>query len=143
MVPRQRACLPELLKNLQEMCNMALNQQTTLPISVSELVARTEQLNKDGHRLVQIGCTQVREDFEINYVFDRDFALTNLRITVKQDTIIPSISRVYFGAFVYENEIHDLYGLTVAGMNIDFGGNFYRTSVKTPFKVTISKGEEN
>jgi len=116
------------------------NPQTTIPIGINELLARAAQLKKDGCRLVQIGCTQVGEDFEINYVFDKEFVLTNLRITVQQDTIIPSISGVYFGAFVYENEIHDLYGLTVAGMNIDFGGNFYRTTVKTPFKVTVTKG---
>ena len=119
---------------------MVLDQQTTIPISVDELVARTEQLKKEGNRLVQIGCTQLGDEFEINYVFDKDFVLTNLRITVKQDAVIPSVSSVFFGAFVYENEIHDLYGLTVKGMNIDFGGHFYRTSVKTPFKVTVTKG---
>lgn len=119
---------------------MVLDQQTTIPISVDELVARTEQLKKEGNRLVQIGCTQLGDDFEINYVFDKDFVLTNLRITVKQDAVIPSVSSAFFGAFVYENEIHDLYGLTVKGMNIDFGGHFYRTSVKTPFKVTVTKG---
>lgn len=119
---------------------MVLDQQTTIPVSIDELVARTEQLKKEGNRLVQIGCTQLGDDFEINYVFDKDFVLTNLRITVKQDAVIPSVSSVFFGAFVYENEIHDLYGLTVKGMNIDFGGHFYRTSVRTPFKVTVTKG---
>ena len=43
----------------------------------------TAQMKKDGLRLVQIGCTQVGDDFEINYTFDKDFVLTNLRITVK------------------------------------------------------------
>jgi len=119
---------------------MALNNpQTTIPIPITELVARTEQLKRDGCRLVQIGCTQVGDAFEVNYVFDKDFALTNLRITVQQDTVIPSVSGVFFGAFVYENEIHDLYGITVAGMNIDFGGHFYRTTVKNPFTVTVTK----
>ena len=122
---------------------MALNNpQTTVPIGVGDLLAKAAEQKKLGCRLVQIGCTQIGEDFEINYVFDKDFSLTNLRITVKQDTVIPSISGVYFGAFVYENEIHDLYGLSVAGMNIDFGGNFYRTTIKTPFKVTVTKGGE-
>jgi ech hydrogenase subunit D len=118
---------------------MVLDQQTTIPITIDELVARIAQLKKDGCRLVQIGCTQIGEDFEINYVFDKDFVLTNLRITVKQDTVIPSVSGVFFGAFVYENEIHDLYGITVKGMNVDFGGHFYRTTIKTPFTVTVTK----
>jgi ech hydrogenase subunit D len=118
---------------------MTLNQQTTIPIGIDELVARTAQQKKDGCRLVQIGCTQIGDDFEINYVFDKDFVLTNLRITVKQDTVVPSVSSVYFGAFVYENEIHDLYGIAVAGINIDFKGHFYRTTIKNPFTVTITK----
>ncbi len=65
--------------------------------------------------------------------------LTNLRITVKQDAVIPSVSGVYWGAFVYENEIHDLYGITVSGINIDFKGHFYRTTIKNPFTVTVTK----
>jgi len=106
---------------------------------MDELVPRTEQMKKDGCRLVQIGCTKVGDDYEINYTFDKDYVLTNLRITIKQDTVLPSVSSVYFGAFVYENEIHDLYGIKVAGMNIDFGGHFYRTTIKQPFTVTVTK----
>ena len=118
---------------------MTPGPQTTLPIGTGELVSRTEQMKKDGCRLVQIGCTKIGDDFEINYVFDKDYVMTNLRITVKQDTMIPSVSSVYFGAFVYENEIHDLYGITVSGINIDFGGKFYRTTIKQPFSVTVTK----
>jgi len=118
---------------------MAKDQQTTIPVSIDELVARTAQMKTEGFRLVQIGCTKIGDDFEINYVFDKDYVMTNLRITVKQDTMIPSVSSVYFGAFVYENEIHDLYGITVSGINIDFGGKFYRTTIKQPFSVTVTK----
>ena len=118
---------------------MAKDQQTTIPVSIDELVARTAQMKKEGFRLVQIGCTKIGDDFEINYVFDKDYVMTNLRITVKQDTMIPSVSSVYFGAFVYENEIHDLYGITVSGINIDFGGKFYRTTIKQPFSFTVTK----
>ena len=118
---------------------MTLDQQTTIPIGIDELVARTAQMKKDGCRLVQIGCAKGGDDFEINYTFDKDFVLTNLRITVKQDTVVPSVSGVYWGAFVYENEIHDLFGITVAGINVDFKGAFIRTTVKHPFTVTITK----
>ncbi|MFZ1127662.1 NADH-quinone oxidoreductase subunit C [Methanoregula sp.] len=118
---------------------MTLDQQTTIPIGMDELVIRTAQMKKDGCRLVQIGCAQVGDDFEINYTFDKDFVLTNLRTTAKQDTVIPSVSGVYWGAFVYENEIHDLFGITVAGINVDFKGVFIRTTVRHPFTVTITK----
>ena len=116
-----------------------MEPQTIVPIGVGEVVQKAEQAKKDGCRLVQIGCTKIGDDFEIIYVYDKDFALLNYRITVKQDAIIPSISGAYFGAFVYENEIHDLYGIHVSGMNIDFKGTFYRVAVKHPFSVTITK----
>jgi ech hydrogenase subunit D len=119
-----------------------MEPQTIIPIGVGEVVTKAEQARRDGCRLVQIGCTKIEDDFEIIYVYDKDYQLTNYRITVKQDTEIPSVSAVYFGAFVYENEIHDLYGLHVKGINIDFKGTFYKTAIKHPFSVTISKEDD-
>ncbi len=85
---------------------------------------------------------RVEEGYEINYSFDKDYKFQTLRILVKQDTVVPSISSVYWGAFIYENEIHDLFGITVAGMNIDFKGTFYKTMVKYPFSIPTFK-EDN
>ena len=51
---------------------------------------------------------------------------------------IPSVTPSFWGAFVYETEIHDLYGITVTDMNIDFGGHFYTTKVPFPFAATAS-----
>jgi ech hydrogenase subunit D len=118
---------------------MTPENQEIIPIDVGELLSRATQFKSDGDRLVQIGCTKIEDNYEINYSFDRDFRFRNLRITVKQDTEVPSISGIYWGAFVYENEIHDLFGIPVTGMNIDFKGTFYRTSVKHPFSVTSTK----
>jgi ech hydrogenase subunit D len=121
---------------------MSFEQQTTIPIEISELLSRVEKFKKKGNRLVQIGCAKVGDSYEIHYSFDKDYRLQNLKITVTQDTSVPSISGIYWGAFVYENEIFDLYGITVTGINIDFKGTFYRTSVKNAFSVTIAK-EDN
>ena len=119
-----------------------MEPQQITPIGVGDVVTKAEQAKKNGNRLVQIGCTKIGDDFEILYVFDEDYKLTNYRITVKQADEIPSISGVYFGAFVYENEIHDLYGIHVTGINIDFKGTFYKTAIKHPFSVTIVKEDD-
>jgi ech hydrogenase subunit D len=119
-----------------------MEAQVITPIGVGDVVAKATEAKKSGHRLVQIGCTKIGDDFEIIYVYDKDYALLSYRITVKADVTIPSISSVYFGAFVYENEIHDLYGLHVSGINIDFKGTFYKTAIKHPFSVTITKEDD-
>lgn len=119
-----------------------MEQQTILPVSIGEVVPKAEQAKKDGQRLVLVSCTKIEDIFEIIYTYEKNLRLTNYRITVRQDDEIPSISGIYWGSFVYENEIHDLYGLTVKGINIDFKGTFYKTSVKHPFSVTITKEDD-
>jgi ech hydrogenase subunit D len=109
-----------------------MNQQI-IAIATSELVSKAEQMKKDGLRLVQISCT-LADAFEITYSFDKDYNLINLRMIVaKNDPVIPSITGSFLCAFTYENELQDLFGLTVKDMQLNFNGNFYQTSVKTPF----------
>ncbi|CVK33187.1 NADH-quinone oxidoreductase subunit C [Methanoculleus bourgensis] len=116
---------------------MTVNEeQTTISVALEDLVREVEELHADGYRLVQIGCTDVGGAYEVNYSFDKGYQLRNLRLTVGPETEVPSISGIYWGAFVYENELHDLFGIPVTGINIDFKGTFIRTAEKFPFSVT-------
>ena len=117
-------------------------EQTTRNIAPGDLLREVEALNAGGYRIVQIGCTGMDDVYEINYTFDKDYELVNLRLTVAPDVEIPSISGVYWGAFVYENELHDLFGITVTDINIDFKGTFYRTAEKYPLSITRSGGDD-
>lgn len=104
----------------------------TIPVQV--LAERTRALKAEGYRLVQISATQLPEEVEITYSFDLGIRLINLRVSVPaNDLRLPSISALYGSAFLYENEIHDLFRVKVEGMNVDFGGNLYKTAVKFPF----------
>ncbi|MFA5416444.1 MAG: NADH-quinone oxidoreductase subunit C, partial [Methanoregula sp.] len=59
------------------------------------------------------------------------------------DQEVPSISGMYWGAFVYENEMHDLFGIQVKGINIDYKGNLIKTTIKYPFGAgAVLKGEK-
>jgi ech hydrogenase subunit D len=113
-----------------------------IPISTAEVVQKAEQEKKDGCRLVLMSCTKIDDIFEVIYSYEKDLRLKNYRITVKQSDEIPSISGIYWGSFVYENEMNDLFGLNVTGINIDFKGHFFQTSVKHPFSVTITKEDD-
>jgi ech hydrogenase subunit D len=120
---------------------LTIEEQPTTTIDTGKLIGRVEQFRNEGYRLVQINCTKVGDLYEINYSFDKDYAFRNIRITVTADTEVPSISGMYWGAFIYENEMHDLFGIQVRGMNIDFKGHLFTTSVKYPFSTAPAKGD--
>lgn len=124
---------------------MTLETQTTISIDVGKLIGSVERFRNEGYRLVQIGCTKISDLYEINYSFDKDYHFENIRIAITADTEIPSISGMYWNSFIYENEMHDLFGIQVRGMNIDFKGTLIRTAVKFPFStapVTVVKGDK-
>jgi ech hydrogenase subunit D len=108
--------------------------QENIKIEINELLKKVSELKSSGFRLVQIGCT-FAGSIEINYSFDRDYRFINLKLYLASlDTEIPSISPIFSNAFLYENEMHDLFGIKVTGVAIDYQGNFYRLAVKYPFR---------
>ncbi|EHQ35873.1 NADH-quinone oxidoreductase subunit C [Methanoplanus limicola] len=120
---------------------MTIEDQLLRDISVEELPGEVKKKSDDGYRLVQIGCTKIDDIFEINYSFEKDYRFENLRITISGDTVVPSISDSYWGSFIYENEMHDLYDIKVKGMNVDFNGYLFKTSIPHPFNdnITVKK----
>ena len=111
-------------------------------IDLADLLGRVGERKTAGDRLVAISCAVVEGENEITYSFeDRDHRFVHLRITVPPGATIPSVTPSFWGAFVYENEIHDLYGITVTGMNVDFGGHFYATKVPYPFAAAATPKE--
>ncbi len=116
--------------------------QEIMPIGKNDLVGMVAQLFAEGCRLVQISCTTLESAYELTYSFDKDYRFKNLRIKVAPDEEVPSISVIYPNAFLYENEIHDLFGLLVKNIAIDYGGSLYRTAIKTPFSIEHVKVPE-
>lgn len=108
-------------------------------LEVSELLGKAGDLREKGFRLVQIQCTRLDEkafgsrNLELLYIFEHDGQLESMRLRLEQGEEIPSISSVFPAAFLYENEIHDLFGVPVQKMSIDYQGGFYQTAVPTPF----------
>ena len=112
---------------------MKIEDQTTTQIDVGKLMGSVGQFRSEGYRLVQINATKAGDLYEINYSFDKDYRFENIRITIPIETEVPSISGMYWGAFVYENEMHDLFGLQVKGINVDYKGNLIKTTIRFPF----------
>jgi len=109
--------------------------QETVPVEKSDLVGAVVQLYAEGYRIIQIGCSTLETGYELNYSFDKDYRFKNLRLTVAQDEEVPSVSVIYPNAFLYENEIHDLFGVPIKNITIDYHGTLYQTAIKAPFSV--------
>jgi ech hydrogenase subunit D len=117
------------------MSNTADQKFETIPMQ--SLLERVGELRKQGYRLVQIGATRLPEHVELTYTFDLESRLTNLRFQMPAEGArLPSISGIYWCAFLYENELHDLFNVQVDGMAVDFHGHLYETTVKFPFGST-------
>ena len=67
---------------------------------------------------------------------DGNYAIENLVVEgIDQYQEIPSISSYYPAVFPFENEAHDLFGLAITDMQIDFRGFFYQVSTAEPMSV--------
>lgn len=102
-------------------------------ITVETLRDRARAMKEQGFRLVQVSATQLPDSVELTYSFDHESRLANLRLALPNGQPLPSISAIYGCVILYENEIHDLFGVNVDGLAVDFGGGFYKTAVKFPF----------
>ena len=106
-------------------------------IDLCDLLTRIQSLKHQGMRFVQL-CAELPEDgIDLVYTFYNetcDNAL-NLCVRVPEGAEVPSIQDLYFAAFSYENEAHDLFGVQFINMKLDFGGHFFELAEKAPMTV--------
>ena len=104
-------------------------------VTPETLITEAQRLKEAGWRLMQICARSIKDvGNEITYSFGDDLVMAHLRLTAPDGTKVPSISHVYSSAFLYENEMHDLFGVEVEMMTLDFHGHFYKIGAETPFK---------
>ena len=115
-----------------------------IPATSAEIVKIAKDNAWKGFRLIQIACTKSAAGLDLTYTFEKmNNEILCYRVPVSVEEPLPSISKSFEYAFMYENEIHDLYGITVEGMAVDFKGTLYQTTVKRPFNpVEQAKNEE-
>lgn len=108
-------------------------EQVIIPVEASQLIDKVSDLKADGYRIGQACCTKVESGLEILYSFDKDHQLLNLKLNIADDEEIMSITGVYWPAFIYENEMQDLFGVKFKHMAMNYGGHFFKVSEPTPW----------
>lgn len=119
-------------------------------VGIDELLPRVQALKGTGARFVQMHAERCVDDgsYRLVYTFidvraaqehiaqDGSYAIENLVVEgIDQYQEIPSISSYYPAVFPFENEAHDLFGLAITDMQIDFKGFFYQVSTAEPMSV--------
>lgn len=95
-----------------------------------------KQRKADGWRFVQLLAVNTEEGIDLIYSFMKDGVLQNNKVErVTKADVIPSITGEFLAAFVFENEVHDLFGVDIRDIAIDFGGNFYALAQSEPMTI--------
>ncbi len=109
---------------------------TYTEVSIEGLPALAERMQNEGARFVQVLAVNTEAGIDVQYTFMLNGCLNNFTVKgVRKEMPIPSITNRFIAAFVFENEIHDLFGLDIRNIAIDFKGHFYATAVKEPMTV--------
>ena len=110
-----------------------MNTEYTV-VTPDNVIDQAQKLKFAGYHLIQICATRIPDANEIIYTFGKDLEMLNLKVTLPENDEISSITSIYPAAFIYENEMHDLFGVLVKMINLDYEGKLYRTAIETPFK---------
>ena len=108
-----------------------------IPLKLDEVPALSDRMKSEHARFVQILAVNTDAGVDLVYSFMMDGgALCNYEVKgVKKTDVVPSITGNFLAAFVFENEIHDLFGVTIEGIAIDFGGKFYQLAQSEPMTI--------
>ena len=109
-------------------------------ISIDDIFSVAEREHEAHSRFVQVLCINGEEGIDLVYSYqktaDQGYAVHNYRVHgVKPETHIPSVTKFYLVAFAFENEAHDLFGVQVDDIAIDFKGGFYKVAMDKPMTV--------
>ena len=77
--------------------------------------------------------------FEIAWAFAKDGKFETIREQIVAGDAVPSVSEFFGAAFLYENEIRELFGINVVGIVVDLKGQLYQTATKVPFSHAAIK----
>lgn len=96
-------------------------------VTKETLIDEVQKIKNDGYRFVTASCVDMGEQFMIYYHFDRENIMQHLKLLIKKDEELPSLSKVYLAGALVENEIKDFFGIKVSDLAIDYGGKFLIT----------------
>ncbi len=114
---------------------LVVSDENTVTISPGDVITQTRNLKYEGFRFITMSSVDLGDSISVLYHLDKDLQAINLRVNVPKGNKMPSISSVYYCAFLVENEIKEHFGVDFDGLPLDFEGMLYLDEEvqKTPF----------
>ncbi len=110
-------------------------------LAIDEIYNCAKDQKNSGARYVQILAVNNDESIDLVYSYMQEDELVDYNVRdVPKGGHLSSITDLYFEAFVCENEISELFGLTFDNLVLDFKGNLYCPGSDAP--MTIISPEE-
>ena len=102
-------------------------------IELDQLLGAATEKKMKGWRLAQICSAFVNNQYELSYSFAKEYEVVHYRVIVDKETLVPSVTQIYDSAFLYENEMKELFGVNMEHIALDYRNKLYRIDGEAPF----------
>ncbi|MCI8428360.1 MAG: NADH-quinone oxidoreductase subunit C [Lachnospira sp.] len=119
----------------EKMSEVICPDNVLIEIEADRILDTVMEMKNKGLRLSQACAAYVNDKYELSYSFANEdtYEYTTLRVIIDKETEICSITEFYPYAFLYENEMKELFGVNIKMINVDYHNKLYRIEAETPF----------
>lgn len=120
---------------------MIQEEQRIVETTISDFLPAVAARKNEGCRLVAITATTNGDRCELCYSFDKFYRILTHRIVLHTGDTLSSITGMYPSAFVYENELRDIYGIAIAARQAASKDTRPRKRFTYPIELGIKTGD--
>ena len=114
------------------------------PAVAGDLLAIAQDRKAAGYRLGQACATVAGDELEVLYTFEKDNILKSYKFNIDAKAPgLQSVTAIFPYAFIYENEMHDLFGIEFKNLTLDYHGKYIVLPKPAPCNPAMSEGGEN
>ena len=105
-----------------------------IPVTTGDFLMKVMEMKNDQYRLMQAHAVSIENGYELSYTFGKDYEWVTLRLVIDENEEVPTITNIYKPAFLYANEMAELFGVKIRMISVDYHDKLYRIDDKTPMK---------
>lgn len=109
-----------------------------LVVDKANLIPTVWRLLDENCRLATVICLDQGKLFLLTYYFHKQLELVALRVRIRKNEELPSISGVHFPAALIENELKELFGIKITNIALNFEGRMLLTD-ESPEKPLLRR----